>query len=120
MVTTTGLHTWIPLSRTGPLGSYRTRPCPSGHCYGRYTHQAGVGRGPLPTPPPVPPSRLGCKGLAVEDANGNIETSDNATQVSLAFGKNPGGGVLSGGSAVTVVSGIATFWALSINIVGTG
>ena len=58
--------------------------------------------------------------VAVEDANGNIETSDNATQVSLAFGKNPGGGVLSGGSAVTVVSGIATFSALSINIVGTG
>ncbi len=58
--------------------------------------------------------------VAVEDANGNIETSDNATQVSLAIGNNPAGGTLSGGSAVTVVSGVATFSGLSINMVGTG
>jgi outer membrane protein assembly factor BamB len=58
--------------------------------------------------------------VAVEDANGNIETSDNATQVSLAIGTNPASGTLSGGSAVTVASGIATFPALSINTAGTG
>ena len=58
--------------------------------------------------------------VAVEDANGNIETSDNATQVSLAIGTNPAGGTLSGGSAVTVASGIATFSGLSINTAGTG
>ena len=58
--------------------------------------------------------------VAVEDASGNIETSDNATQVSLAIGTNPGGGTLSGGSAVTVASGIATFSGLSINTAGTG
>ena len=58
--------------------------------------------------------------VAVEDANGNVETSDNATQVSLAIGTNPGGGTLSGGSAVTVASGIATFSGLSINTAGTG
>ena len=58
--------------------------------------------------------------MAVEDANGNIETSDNATQVSLAIGTNPAGGTLNGGSAVTVASGIATFSGLSINMAGTG
>jgi outer membrane protein assembly factor BamB len=58
--------------------------------------------------------------VAVEDANGNIETSDNATQVSLAIGTNPAGGTLSGGSAVTVASGIATFSGLSIDTPGTG
>ena len=34
--------------------------------------------------------------VAVEDANGNIESSDNATQVSLAIGTNPASGTLSG------------------------
>ncbi len=58
--------------------------------------------------------------VAVEDANGNIETSNNTTQVSLAIGTNPAGGTLSGGSAVTVASGIATFSGLSINTAGTG
>ena len=58
--------------------------------------------------------------VAVEDANGNVETSDNATQVSLAIGTNPAGGTLSGGSAVTVASGVATFSGLSIDKAGTG
>jgi outer membrane protein assembly factor BamB len=58
--------------------------------------------------------------VAVEDANGNVETSDNATTVSLAIGTNPAGGTLSGGSAVTVASGVATFSGLSINNAGTG
>ena len=58
--------------------------------------------------------------VAVEDASGNIETSDNTTQVTLAIGTNPAGGTLSGGSAVTVASGIATFSGLSINAAGTG
>ena len=58
--------------------------------------------------------------VAVEDANGNIETSDNATQVSLAIATNPAGGTLSGGTAVTVASGIATFPGLSIDKAGTG
>jgi outer membrane protein assembly factor BamB len=58
--------------------------------------------------------------VAVEDANGNVETSDNATQVSLAIATNPAGGTLSGGSAVTVASGIATFSGLSIDTAGSG
>jgi outer membrane protein assembly factor BamB len=58
--------------------------------------------------------------VAVEDASGNVETGDNATQVSLAIGTNPSGGTLTGGAAVTVTSGVATFPALSINNTGTG
>ena len=58
--------------------------------------------------------------VAVEDANGNVETSDNATTVSLAIGTNPGGGTLTGGSAVTVSAGVATFPGLSVNKAGTG
>ncbi len=58
--------------------------------------------------------------VAVEDANGNVETSDNSTQVTLAIGTNPAAGTLSGGSAVTVSSGVATFSGLSINTAGTG
>ncbi len=58
--------------------------------------------------------------VAVEDANGNVETSDNASQVTLAIGNNPGGGTLSGGAATAVVSGVATFGGLSINRAGTG
>ena len=58
--------------------------------------------------------------VAVEDASGNIETGDNATKVTLAIGTNPGGGTLTGGAAVTVASGIATFASLSINKTGTG
>ena len=58
--------------------------------------------------------------VAVEDANGNVETTDNATTVKLAIGTNPGGGKLTGGAAVTVASGIATFSGLSINKAGTG
>ena len=93
---------------------------------GRLQHHAGVG----------PPTKLAfvqgpsntaagaaitpAVKVAVEDANGNVETSDNATTVSLAIGTNPGGGTLSGGSAVTVATGIATFSGLSINTAGTG
>jgi outer membrane protein assembly factor BamB len=58
--------------------------------------------------------------VAVEDASGNVETSDNATTISLAIGTNPAGGTLSGGAAVTVVAGVATFAGLSIDTAGTG
>ncbi len=58
--------------------------------------------------------------VAVEDANGNVETGDNSTQVSLAIGTNPGSGTLSGGTAVSASAGVATFSALSINKTGTG
>ena len=58
--------------------------------------------------------------VAVEDANGNVVTTDNATKVTLAIGTNPNTGTLTGGGQATVVSGVATFAAVSINNVGTG
>ena len=58
--------------------------------------------------------------VAVEDTNGNVETGDNTTTVSLAIGTNPGGGTLTGGAAVTVSAGVATFSGLSIDKVGVG
>ena len=58
--------------------------------------------------------------VAVEDANGNVETGDHTTTVSLAIGTNPGGGTLTGGSAVTVVAGVATFSSVSIDLIGAG
>jgi hypothetical protein len=58
--------------------------------------------------------------VAIEDANGNVETADNTDTVSLAIGTNPGSGTLTGGSAVAVSGGIATFSGLLINKVGTG
>ncbi len=47
-------------------------------------------------------------------------TTDNATKVTLGIGTNPNTGTLTGGGQVTVVSGVATFAAVSINNVGTG
>ena len=58
--------------------------------------------------------------VAVEDANGNVETADNSTQVTLAVGTNPNHGTLIGGAATTVVDGVATFSGLSIDAAGTG
>ena len=47
--------------------------------------------------------------VRVRDAFGNTITTDNSTQISLAIGSNPGSGTLTGGGAVTVVNGVATF-----------
>jgi hypothetical protein len=58
--------------------------------------------------------------VAVEDANGNVETGDSTTTVTLAIGTNAGGGTLSGTLTKTVASGVATFSNLSINKTGTG
>ena len=58
--------------------------------------------------------------VAVEDANGNIETGDNSTMVTLAIGTNPGSGTLSGTTTVQVAAGVATFSGLSINNAGIG
>src|SRR6185437_10286656 len=53
------------------------------------------------------------------DASNNVATSF-ASQVSLAIANNAGGGTLTGGGAVTPVSGVATFSAVSIDKAGTG
>ncbi|TMB90902.1 MAG: hypothetical protein E6J45_07880 [Chloroflexi bacterium] len=63
--------------------------------------------------------------VAVEDANGNVKTADNATTVTLAINNNPGGGVLTctnagGTGPVTVSSGVASFTGCAITKSGTG
>jgi hypothetical protein len=56
--------------------------------------------------------------VAVQDANGNTDTSDNSTKVMLAIKNNPGGGTFSGTTIETVAAGVATF-TVSINKAGT-
>jgi hypothetical protein len=60
--------------------------------------------------------------VAVENAGGNVVTTDNSTQVTLAITSGTGttGAVLSGTKTVTVAAGVATFSNLNINLVGTG
>src|SRR5207249_4431439 len=53
------------------------------------------------------------------DAQGNTATAFTAT-VTLAIGANPGGGTLSGTTAVAGAGGVATFPGLSINKAGVG
>ena len=53
--------------------------------------------------------------VAVLDANNNIVSSDNSTQVTVAIMSNPGNGGLRGTTAVRVVNGVATFTDLQIN-----
>ena len=57
--------------------------------------------------------------VKVEDANGNIVTSDSSL-VTLAIGNNPAVGTLSGTVSVHAVNGVATFGNLSINNAGSG
>ena len=62
--------------------------------------------------------------VAVQDANNNTETADNATTVTLAINNNPSAGVLTctntGGLTVTVASGVANFTGCAITKAGTG
>src|SRR5436853_3280038 len=53
------------------------------------------------------------------DALGNLVTSF-AGNVSVALGTNPAGATLGGTTPVTAVSGVATFFDLSLNKTGTG
>jgi subtilase family serine protease len=58
--------------------------------------------------------------VRVLDAYGNLVTTDNSDQVTVAIGSNPGGGTLSGTTTVTVSGGVATFNNLSIDQAGNG
>ncbi|MGO9855004.1 MAG: beta strand repeat-containing protein, partial [Acidimicrobiales bacterium] len=61
--------------------------------------------------------------VAVQDANGNTETGDNATTVTLAIGTNPSAGVLTctgGLGPKTVTAGVANFTGCAITKTGTG
>src|SRR2546427_6278531 len=53
------------------------------------------------------------------DALGNLATSF-AGNVSVALGSNPGGATLSGTTPVSAAGGVATFFDLSLNKMGTG
>src|SRR5256886_11722749 len=52
------------------------------------------------------------------DALGNLVPSFTGS-VTIALGSNPGGATLSGTTPVTAVSGVATFFDLSLNKAGT-
>jgi hypothetical protein len=58
--------------------------------------------------------------VEVQDAAGDRITSDNSSQVTLAILNNPGHGLLSGPSSMTVTAGVAAFNDLSINKGGWG
>jgi hypothetical protein len=57
--------------------------------------------------------------VLVEDANGNVVTSDNST-VTIALGNNPAGALLGGTSSVQAVNGRATFTGLNLSTFGSG
>jgi hypothetical protein len=56
--------------------------------------------------------------VSLEDAQGNVVTTDSASSVTLSFASNPSGATLSNGS-VTLNLGVATFSSLSVNLAGT-
>ncbi|MDE2232354.1 MAG: hypothetical protein KGJ95_09910, partial [Candidatus Omnitrophica bacterium] len=56
--------------------------------------------------------------VAVEDAYGNIVTSDNTDQVTVTILSNPGAGGLMGTATVNVVNGLAQFTNLGITAAG--
>jgi hypothetical protein len=57
--------------------------------------------------------------VSVQDAFGNLVPSF-AAPVTVALGVNPAGGILSGGTTVSAVNGVATFGPLSIDKSGAG
>jgi uncharacterized delta-60 repeat protein len=58
--------------------------------------------------------------VKVQDALGNVVTSDDSTVVTLAISNNPGSGSLSGPFSMTVTDGVAAFNDLSIDKGGWG
>ncbi|MFH1390596.1 MAG: Ig-like domain-containing protein [Candidatus Margulisiibacteriota bacterium] len=58
--------------------------------------------------------------VIIQDADGNTDTADNSTPVTIAIANNPGGGTLAGTLTKTAAAGIVTFNDLSINKTGTG
>src|SRR5262249_29036173 len=58
--------------------------------------------------------------VEVLDSNGNVVQGDNADAIALTLQVNPGNATLTGGGAITVTNGIASFSHLSINIAASG
>jgi hypothetical protein len=57
--------------------------------------------------------------VQVEDSSNDVVIGDNTDQVTIAIGRNPGGGTLTGTLTVTVHNGVATYNDMSINKSGT-
>ena len=72
-------------------------------------------------PTPSPATAGGNIGLTVAagDAFGNVVTGDT-TGVSVVLTNNTTGAILGGVTSVNVVSGVATFTGLNVNLVGSG
>jgi virginiamycin B lyase len=71
-----------------------------------------------------PPSSVGVNGAftvvtAIEDAYGNVVTSDD-NAVTVALANNPGGATLGGTTTVSAVDGVVTFSNLTLNKKGKG
>src|SRR5579872_1246394 len=64
-------------------------------------------------------SQMSSIAVSIEDANGNVVTSDT-DMIAIAIGTNPSAGTLSGTATVAAVAGVATFSGLSINSAGKG
>ncbi len=56
--------------------------------------------------------------VAIQDADGNVVTSDNSTQVTIEILNNPGNGDLLGTTTVTAVNGLARF--TNLKVTGAG
>ncbi|MEX2179205.1 MAG: hypothetical protein WD801_10875 [Gemmatimonadaceae bacterium] len=57
---------------------------------------------------------------AIKDGSGNVVSTDNSTQITIDFGNNPGGGVLSGTKTRTAASGVVVFNDLIPSEAGAG
>ena len=58
--------------------------------------------------------------VSVQNPQNQVATSDNTTQITVAFGNNAGGGTLGGTKTLTVTNGVASFTTLSVNATGAG
>ena len=74
-----------------------------------FTQPGGAAVGAALNPQPV---------VAIQDANGNLVSSDNSTMVTLAISGNTSA-ALSGNTTVKAINGLATFAGLSVNQTGT-
>jgi hypothetical protein len=101
-------------SATGPSGATSTAfnitPAPAAQLVFTREPPASTAAGVNMTPGPR---------VTAQDQFGNVATGFTGS-ITVAIGTNPGGGTLSGTTAVAAVSGVATFSALRINKSGTG
>ena len=58
--------------------------------------------------------------VAIQNPQNQTASTDNTTQVTIAFGTNAGSGTLGGTKTVTVANGVASFTTLNVDRTGTG